>query len=238
MARFYLSIMIILLQVLTVRSQTTPDITNGNSLNITTVNALNNFYSHVQDGDNIKLQDSLLSKISKLTNWARTLDDSLQKIQLLKYIKFAEQNLKKSTGEQKNNVIRALNKDLELKMDADSAINALPLENKREIFKQYQMTFRVRIKGMKPSHSFTVYWARFIGRHQRILIQANAFEGSFLSESDKFDTQLVLPGYYTFWLQNTENNTVFQSDPDHLIIINSSAVPLINFIPLQNVEQQ
>ena len=176
-------------------------------------------------------RESVLDQINKLVSWVRTLNDTTQSRQILNYFNFASKTYQQTSIEARDTELRFLGNDLLLKLAPPDTVSQLQILNGNTLFKPLTVNFAILLGGRPSSYPYTVYWAIFLGKLPALLIKGKEQSGSSIANADKFEFKLVIPGYYTFWIER--DGKYYQSEPDYFILKDVGKSIPINFIPVQ-----
>jgi len=129
-------------------------------------------------------------------------------------------------------VVANLNRDLSLKIYTKER-GQLNLENYESLFNDAKVAVLVDINGFKQSAGkYTLFWAPFTGEDQDKIISSGAHSGSSSNSANPYNLVIKLPGYITFWIEETTTGKIYRSNPEYYTFRNSNDQDIeVNFVP-------
>lgn len=177
-------------------------------------------------------EDSVLRIAVQLINVTRTQDDTAQLSSIKVYFKTAMDNYKVADADGKASIISNLSRDLDLKVHARAA-DQLGIENYERLFNDAKVNVLADINGIKQTTGkYTLFWATFTGVDQTKIISSGVHDGNSSNSANPYALVIKLPGYITFWMQETTSGKIYRSNPDYLMFNNSNDQSIeVNFVP-------
>ena len=178
------------------------------------------------------VEDSVLGFAVQLINVTRTQDDTAQLTSLHAYFKTAMDNYKAADADGKASIISNLSRDLYLKVHTRGE-DQLNLQNYESLFNDAKVNVLADINGAKQTTGkYTLFWAAFTGVDQTKIISSGVHDGNSSSSVNPYALVIKLPGYITFWMQETTSGKIYRSNPDYLMFNNSNDQSIeVNFVP-------
>ncbi len=192
--------------------------------------SLRNF-RHELKQQNAKMQsDTLMGKVVKVINFVKTVDNVEELNAIQSYFANASEALVGVDSLQQTRVVSAINLDLGLKLDYYAKAVQLNFES-FETFKN-DADFKVQaiVNGKKQAGNFRLYWANYRAGALETLIRTNSYSGHSNAFENPFSITLSVPGYFTFWLIDTDNSQVYRPDQDYYIMDEEKDHLDINFL--------
>jgi hypothetical protein len=176
--------------------------------------------------------DSLFGYTIQLINVAKTQNDTAQLLSLTTYFNTALASYKSADSKGKSAVVANLNRDLSLKIHTKER-GQLNLENYESLFNDAKVAVLVDINGIKQSTGkYTLFWAPFTGEDQHKIISSGAHSGSSSNSTNPYNLVIKLPGYITFWIEETTSGKIYRSNPEYYTFRNSDDQGIeVNFVP-------
>jgi hypothetical protein len=177
--------------------------------------------------------DSLFSYTTQLINVVKTQDDTNQLHSITSYFKTAMENYQIADVNGQNSLTANLNRDLTLKVHFKRA-GQLNIENFESLFNDVRISVLVDINGFKQVNGkYTLFWAPFTGINQAKIISSGAHVGNSTSSANPYDLIVKLPGYVTFWIEETTSGKIYRCNPEYLVFPNDKDQNIeVNFVPL------
>ncbi len=109
----------------------------------------------------------------------------------------------------KKQVAKLFNEDLELKLNQRDSLN---IEPQASFGKDYKVTADVSIQNKIKDHNYRLYWATALAPDEKITILRNSPDGVSQSYKNPYSIEIELPGIITFWLKDETNSIVYKSN--------------------------
>lgn len=164
---------------------------------------------------NISSVDSLKKNLSTLIDLATTTNDSQELVVMFNYFLMVKK-IVDDTTEFKNKsdievTARNINKDILLKL-VESKDSLFNIEGSSTFGVEKEVTVTAFIGSSKPTGTYRLYWAFFRGRKIETLIKNKSFQGSSDDFNNPYKIKVTLPGFITFWLEDTQTHISYKPD--------------------------
>jgi hypothetical protein len=200
-----------------------------------TLKNLRDFRDQVGTAQNSPPFDTLLQHLSAMIGLIKNATGKAGILLVNEYVSLARSSFHTARDAHQRQLIAAnIDRDIELKLYSKPD-TTLSFETISGFGTRYDLKVNVYINGRKPGQEpFRVYWSTFLGASQECMIEADKFEGS----SDKFTNpctlrDVLLPGFITFWLKESNNSHVYKSDFTYKELEGAKATLDINFVKLK-----
>ena len=156
--------------------------------------------------------DSLIDRTTETIYIAKTCKDEKILLKILDYyLKTESIYFKQKSSNNKGLIAKYANQDLLLKLHSKDP--TLPIES----FTNFGTVCKVRVKAntqFKEAvfQKFRLYWATYRGGLQEAIINTKKYEGSSNELSNPYTVEVLLPGYITFWIEDTDKGVDYKSD--------------------------
>jgi hypothetical protein len=128
---------------------------------------------------------------------------------ITRYFKIADSTLRNSSVTRQDEIAKAIANDLELKL-SDTTANYLSLEPYDPVFNSYCVHINASLNGKALTAGlYRLYWKHFVG--DTSLGNVN-WEGISDRLTSPYTVAIILPGYITFGLWNTNTRKLYMPD--------------------------
>ena len=172
-----------------------------------------------------------MSDVLKMINFVKTIDDHDQLIAITEYFSDANSALKNSVSDTRKQIVETISSDLKLKLYPDQTL-VFSFESFESFTNEAEVMISATIKGEKKNGKYRLFWAPYYGGDVEAIIKKKAFKGHSATLESPFLMAIHVPSYVTFWLVNTNDETIYRPDTDYFILKGSNKEIGINFLPL------
>ena len=198
-----------------------------------TLLALRDFRDQLSTYDNNNLADSLYNNTANIIAVSHTMDNKEQLAGLKNYFSQAQKLIKSSPDSEKAKIIAAINRDISLKLSSTDTATSLNLEPFSSFFTQHDVMVKAFINNvMQVTGNYRLHWFTFWGGDQEAFIKAKMSEGNSQTFTNPYLLKIILPGYISFWMEDTHTQTIYKSDFNYSLMNASVDTIDVYFIPL------